>query len=401
MADNEDKVKHLLLAELKELPGINSHQETAEAIEKRLSEYVAELDLSTPVSDYKKAIFYRLVTAFLKWLRGVEPDEIQELSVMTDDQLDKQPFPSKYAEKASWLSVMCLRFFADSSLQSRHTKELPQFSLRLRYGISSEGLPFSENIYAKKDCLSRVQIQELVDNQITAATLIKGSSPISKITENEQLSQELRDKAKTIVGRVFSFYQKQVAELKGEMSNELETQWNEFEKLFRRFVGRGQRDEKTGGIRATKSEHIESLRSIMVEVLKMRGKLQVSLAKDNLSITVGDNKLLFIILGPSDSPKTKVKDDRDYPMIIRLPWGNDKSLSTPYNMEFTACGGMVLTVLLGREFLTPKQFMNRMKNRTGTKILSIKDIVEEFDADMSDLPGTLREALLKFNEPGI
>ncbi len=399
VADNEDKVKRLLLAELKELPGINSHQETAEAIEKRLSEYVAKLDLSTPVSDYKKAIFYRLVTAFLKWLRGVELEEIQELSVMTDDQSDKQRFQNRYAEKASWLSVMCLRFFADSSLQSRHTKELPQFSLRLRYGISSEGLPFSENISAKKDYLNRVQIQELVDNQITAATLIKGSSPISKITENEQLSPELRDKAETIVGRVFWFYQKQVAELKGEISNELETQWNEFEKLFRRFVGKGQRDKKTGGIRATESEHIESLRSIMVEVLKMRGKLQVSLAKDNLSIKVGDDKLLFIILAPSDSPKTKV-GDRDYPMIIRLPWGNDKSPLTPY-MELTACGGMVLAVLLGREFLTPKQFMNRMKKRTGTKILSIKDIVEEFDADMSDLPGTLREALLKFNEPGI
>ncbi|MEN8217511.1 MAG: helicase-related protein [Pseudomonadota bacterium] len=318
---NNEVVKNILLKELEKLqPKIGEPE--AKLIEEQLSEYVAELNLTTEFSEFKKAIFYRLVTAFLRWLRGEKPESIQELSLMTEDvnkNRDEKPFLNRYAEKASWLSVMCLRFFADTgNLQLKHLKELPHLSMRLRYGITSEGLPFSRNIY--------------------------------------------------------------------------------FEKLFRSCVENSNADRIKGGIRKITTTNINKLTDILVKVLKARQNFDITNRLNTIEIKLADNNILsFNILVPEGETPMEKTYDNEYLIIIRLPWRNEELLDQRY-IELTACGGMVLTVLFAREFLNPNLFINKM-NTFGIRTLSIKDIVEEFE--MPNLHSSVRETLLKFNEPGI
>lgn len=90
--------------------------------------------------------FYRLLAAFLRWARGANANEIKELAAPVKGRQDfSRGFSQAYGDKASWLCVLCLRFFSKTKsrlLDTRHESTLQNLALRMRYGVPQECVPF-------------------------------------------------------------------------------------------------------------------------------------------------------------------------------------------------------------------------------------------------------------------
>lgn len=90
--------------------------------------------------------FYRLLAAFLRWARGANANEIKELAAPEKGRQDfSRGFSQAYGDKASWLCVLCLRFFSKTKsqlLDTRHESTLQNLALRMRYGVPQECVPF-------------------------------------------------------------------------------------------------------------------------------------------------------------------------------------------------------------------------------------------------------------------
>lgn len=409
---NEHQTKMDLEAELRRIEGIEKVD--VELIAAHISEYVDDLGserLKIKHPEYCKAAFYKSVTAFLMWLRGADLEDINELSLKPAQNKDQfRPFSQKYYEKASWLAVMCLRFFEGSTvLLHKHLRELPHLSVRLRCGYPFEGLPFIQYKNSKAE-LQRGQVQELLRCGITASKIIKNKNPPDYISSKSDLAEEIKSNRKFIIDDVFEYYRKQVQVLISEIKiNEMDEQWKSFISLMNKFFrledARGSRI-KGSGLPHVSNNDIEEFTEILRRTFKNRIKtpseVKIPQQTDGKKIRLikGERKnLLFHIAKPDE--KTSELNERT--VVIRLPWRSE-GLVGDKHVELTAFGGMVLAVLVGVEMIKFNSLFNRFPNFTIPKTISIKDIVDEFnDEDNHDFQSArqTKEAMLTFNEPGL
>lgn len=344
-----------------------------------INEYVDEQENILDVLQYKfrKAIFIKLTAAFLKWLRGEEMEAISKLSILYNSKnMSKETtdtLQTKYVEKANWLSIMMLKFFVDQNvLSSSQIRNLPTLSLRLRYGVVSEAIPYIGGFGSSTHQLERSQIRELMDNKITPERLIK--NPDDNY-ESYQLSVDISKAKKNVI----LFHQQQIKELAEVFNEEGYTQWEPFSKTFSSYLG----DNKI-------KLNAENFTELLHSLLTMREKISATIQTNNKSIriTSSDKAILLHVLSNED----KLEICELPSIIIRYPWivpsASEKIVDV---IEIGICCGMVLATLIGRNFLNVSNIVSLTEN------FNIKDLVAACTDD-SNLPTDILEKLLQFIE---
>jgi replicative superfamily II helicase len=188
--------------------------------------------LVTHQSQFRKAMFFKLTAAFLKWLRGEEMDAISKLSFVykgvSNSNLNSNALTIRYVEKANWLAIMMLNFFEEATnmLSPHQIRELPTLSLRLRYGVVSDAIPYKGGFGSSDYQLERSQIRELLNKGITPTKLIKS---YKNVIAEESCPTELIRKAHS---NTVLFFQQQVNQLSEIFSDEGSQHWKDFVNLF-------------------------------------------------------------------------------------------------------------------------------------------------------------------------
>ena len=227
--NNEEYYSDILRSDLLQI--FNNNTNKATAFIELIDHYIDEQESILQVYQYKfrKAMFLKLMSAFLKWLRGEEMDAISQLSILynkrnptkdTDNNLQ-----TKYVEKANWLSIMMLNFFVDipDILTKSQIRELPTLSLRLRYGVVSEAIPYIGGFDPSENRLDRKDIRNLMDNHITPNDLIK------KKNLDSNFSSEFISKASN---NVLRFHKQHISELAETFRDEGYDYWYYMQILF-------------------------------------------------------------------------------------------------------------------------------------------------------------------------
>lgn len=399
--DSEEYARRALMVEL-QLLGLTTA--SCEAVERKLSELVISLEsqLALRVGQYRKAVFYRLVVAFLRWLRGVDKDEIAELSLKVrpedKEELDKslrkeaRQFKERFTDRASWLSIMCLRYFDTvGQLLPEHRRELPRLGERLRLGVTPPGLPL---LTESRIRLARSEVQRLVEKGVTPQKILCDASPGDLIQNSGVLTNQRYGNITTIVDDLFAFYQHQVTQLVDKIGiPETNPGWQAFQNLLEDIFNKKAPGQ---GIQTPMPGHKSKLCEALAWMFSVEEKTPVIRLTDRNSLRLGGPEDDALVLNVAGFGETAPITDLTADVVVWLPWPRDPSAA--HGVQLTACGGMVLAYLVGRKFIkSPVRVIKTWaKKESGLK--SIEDLL---DFDMPDLPAELRESMLRFNEPGI
>lgn len=388
----ELEVHSLLLDELKVL-GLSTTD--AEVVEKALAKLVHELATGLPVtrgtpSEYRRAIFYRVVVALLRWLRGRDTDEIAILSI--EDLNPKflkeaKQFKERYCERAGWLSTMCLRYFDKTDkFLPEHRRELPRLGQRLRQGVRSLGVPL---ISQARSQLSRREVHLLLDAGMTPARIVGAPHPAADIAALALTGGTIR--ATALVDDVYAFYRNQLLSLCDALNKDLDNTasddgWEKLRKAIDSCF-----DERAEGeaIRQPNSTNVGSITDALVTLIRNQSKCTVTKQHDGASFRLGqadEDGLLCKVLGLKDEQPSGAD------IVIRVPWAS-RPFASASGIELTLCGGTVLAFLIGAGHLKgPVETLRAWP--AGAK--SVQDLLE-----LVSLHLDLREPLLQLNEPGI
>lgn len=106
-------------------------------------------------SDKIPIVFWQLLTASLRWLRGCHEDEIAK-PLMLFNNLGKKRWQPKHADRLEQLSKMCYKFFSQSEgyLSNQQKLKLPQLAVRIKHGIPFSATPYL-NVFSSDGVLPR------------------------------------------------------------------------------------------------------------------------------------------------------------------------------------------------------------------------------------------------------
>lgn len=380
---------HSLL--LEELIALGLSLADAEAVESALGKLVQELAAGLPVttgtpSEYRRAIFYRVVVALLRWLRGRDTDEIAILSL--EDLNPKflkeaKQFKERYCERAGWLSTMCLRYFDKTDkFLPEHRRELPRLGQRLRQGVRALGVPL---ISQARSQLSRREVHLLLDAGMTPARIVSAADPAADIAGLALTGGTNR--ATALVDDVYAFYHNQ---LRGLCDALYDTATDDSWEKLRKVIDTSFEDRAEGkAMPQPDTVNLGSITDALVTLIRNQAKYAVTKQHDGTSFRLGqadEDGLLCRVLGLKDA-QPGVAD-----IVIRVPWASEPFVSSS-SIELTLCGGTVLAFLIGYGYLKgPVETLRAWP--AGAK--SVQDLLE-----LVSLHLDLREPLLQLNEPGI
>src|SRR5580700_7697431 len=118
--------------------------------------------------------------------------------------------------------------------------------------------------------------------------------------------------------------------------------WDEFETVMKETF----KLRRSGGaIPDPPSSLKQALVGVLIRVLRMQARLQITKQSDELSLRLGgpeEEGLMIRVVGGDET--LDVPDQ----ITIKVPWSRSHSAS---GVELTACGAMVLAYLIGRSFL--------------------------------------------------
>lgn len=390
---NAQFTRMLLLSELA-LLGLDAS--TCEQIEAALHSFVGDVERYLPlkVVEYRHAVFYRLTSGFLRWVRGADEDSITELSLRTipEDEAERlqqlvkagRSFREQYRDRANWLAMMCGRFFERKRMLRReHRRELPALGQRLRLGVPARGIPL---IAEARRSITRRQVVNLLSKDVDPLSILRSAVPTEVVRDAAPVGTEPVE----IVDSVYRFYASETQKLAGELrSPEIEVQWQSaIEACTALTVGRA---AGTGVGRATRT-HLNQLKEALAR-LAIAGRSEViSASEHTIRITNGGSEVVFKMAGFFDTVESNGS------IVVRMPWPQS---SEPGSIEVTAIGGSVLIYLVAREFITIGDLETWVSANRGLK--SIRDFIEDFVEELyvPTLPSEVHETLLGFNEPGV
>lgn len=346
------------------------------------------------VDEYGLAMYLRMISCMLMWLRGAPMDKINPLSLLDPSKAEEQDmlisFSERYAQKTSWMVSMCLRFFSrrEDTLLESHRLELSQLAERLRCGLPTDGLPFYKS-YIFSGGLSRTQVMSIIEKGITPGKLITNASPADLLKNNRELPESIRRDAHDIVARVFKYYNAKMRELCDVFQRSNQEDWSAMPRLISK-VFQACRLKDTGD-----QEWSDTINEFKINIAGILNNDDVS-AIDNLDAPAiliqrpQGSKILMQLASPDET----VPDPRIPRVVVRLPWKIGGGCECP---EFGLFGGITLGLLLSRRFLTVSTTLRWIKE-TPPGLYRIRDILG-IDGALAQLPKEIYEALLAIDEP--
>jgi len=397
----EVKVCQLMHREVEWLAGL----ELAEGFCKRIENFVDSLDLAgIHDSTMKRTAVFRLVTALLRWLRGLPKDEVDQLSQRdpTDTHVGVAglvPLQARLTERAGWLAIMCLRFFKDvpGRLLPEHFRELPRLAIRLRHGVASDGLPFIQDS-SPQSKLNRNILYALLSTGLTPSKVLRSSSPTAVVLNalvaisggGAAASGEDIERAESIVRGLFRFYDREIEALVTELSNqETEPALREFREILSRVLPRS-------GLTVS--------RLLPADVTSLNRALQQLLAVNKSSRTDRERASEDGGSQPAPMPTdwlVSYPTPRAGPggaasVVVHHPWPAH-GIHMDTGVQVGSFGGLVLAWGLARGFVRLDQVLPWAQGRRSTHA-TVRDIVGELS--FKNLPVELEHTLLAFEEPG-
>lgn len=344
----------------------------------------------------KRAAVYRLATAMFRWLRGAAKDEVDVLSlanptIANPDQQDLAVFQAKIYERAAWLSVMCLRFFgaAHGTLSPEHVRELFRLSLRLRHGVSADGLPFIQN-GSPEAGLSRVEVSNLLNKGVRPSSILRSAEPVAQVSAalpegDDPLAKVSR--AKQIVSDVLSFYRTEVSDLVSAISND----------RVRDFIDKLQLVTLLNPNVVDRREQATSRVGEVREALNATLRLSLEKFAHDLpdgrpghALGVDAFRWWSVIAAPA-------VHQTDVLVEVWHPWPPADATHLRA-VRLTAFGGAVLAVLIARGFVTSTD-VRAWAGKLPPRVVRVRELVSELP--LTQLPPDLHEVLLSFAEPGL
>lgn len=408
LARNEEEARRNLNGELNKLGLVG---ESAAAVEEALGAMLERAPLPLDVEEFRRAVFYRLVTAFLRWLRGADPDEISLLSLkdVPADNSRRQlklrnegrSFKGQHADRASWLAVACERYFRETGiLLPEHLRELPRLARRLRMGVPSEGIPFAGETAGG---LNRAEVRQLVDQGVTGSRILRSSNPAHLISLKAALPEGLRSGAEEIVDRVFAFYRNEIGDLVTVLrSPETEEALNAFQATMTYVFAEGRKSGQ--GVSRLSDAYRDELLAVLDALVQRSGEagLIAAVEPDGTTLRLHEKRtggatVRFGVALPGQHGARGGEEAAGTSVCVKFPWPDQEEGSCE-RVEVTGCGSLVLAELVGRKCVSLYQLDEWARARAGT-VVSIKGLLE--DLRPQTLPGELREAFLQLNEPGI
>jgi hypothetical protein len=323
--------------------------------------------------NYRKAIFCRLVATFLAWLRG---EEVRQFSCKNvPNGAPDRDFRPAYAERASWLAVMCRRFFSarEDDLLPHHIRDLPELEKRLRDGIPAGGMPFFGMGSAREGALTRKDVTELV---------LKGIKPWHVVEDPVALKDWSDDKARASVrSAVVQYYQGGVDELLDELY------------VRKQYDGLGWARLES---MTPSSADLEAYAGALAR--RCRGAVPQADARSVRLVNGTVEVLLRLELGTA---VVAPRSGEGAEIVVRYPWRRGSTAASPLP-EVTVFGALVLVELITRSFVdvgAVERWVKAHERRPATE--SVRGIVMGLRGSMPTLSGELRDVLLAFDEPGI
>jgi len=363
------------------------------------------MPLPIEVDAHRKAIMHRLFIAALMWLRGADSDEINRLSLFADESGPlTRTFKSQYTDRASWLATMCHRYFDKvGQLLPEHVRELPVLSERLRLGVLSSGLPLMAQ---RRSQLNRMDVRKLLEKGVTPAAILKADDAEVFLRDKEVLEARGESIYEDIVQEVYEYYCSQVESLSATLGvGNTITLWENFKNLMVRIL---RSEGYKGKERISGNDHVQDTIDLLAGMFNLKRQSGSGTNDENTIITaipqsdhrsllvkLGDDsrKLYLRVLSCDSTAQQRGRED----IVVRVPWPRIQRLEEG-STHLTVVGAFVLSELVGRKYIeTPAQLQTWLGENKGLK--TVRDIVMGFKMPTL-LPGQ-REALLRFNEPGV
>ena len=326
-------------------------------------------------TDVKRAVFFKLCTVTLRWLRGAPYDEITSLFPkaaravdvgQTSGQRSKgtpSGFASKYSEKLGWLADATHKYFGDEAalMPAQLKVEIKLLGERCRRGLPGHLIPFAES-YHDRDGVThptrtRTQSIALIDTEQP------GFCDYSACNENGM-------RARSYFARSFRDNLAATLELKNDCpeffaSIQNRIKENEYEP-----------EEFMSGLQKNFGPHVDQF---SVNYYPESGVIWII------------NGFRIDLLLPGVTPQ----DTNGQRVVFRLVgfWGE---LNSHNGVRISVFGAIVLAAMIKRELLSYQKLFQR--DRSG--FLSVAEIVSELaDPDIIKRLGSFEEQLLAFREP--
>lgn len=324
----------------------------------------------------RRAVFFKLCTVTLRWLRGAPYEEITSLYPKATQAADEvkissqrlkgapSGFASKYAEKLGWLADATHKYFGDEAalMPARFKVEIKLLAERCRRGLPGHLIPFSESYHDSNDVphppRTRTQTISLIDTELSMF------SGYSACDENSA-------RARSYFARSFRDNLAATLELKANCPE------------FLAGVHQQIKDNEY-----TPAEFMSGLQESFKPT-------------ENPSFTVdyyADSGVIWIIGGLRIDlllPKATPQATNAQRIIFRLVgfWGELESLD---GVRVSVFGAIVLAAMIKRNLLS----YQRLVQRDPSGFLSVAEIVSELaDPDEIKRLGSFEEQLLAFREP--
>lgn len=180
--ESAEWARRALVQELRRLDEALPVDDMVRTIEEYLRNDCQNLELVSrrrgdPLSvEARRGSFFRLLAALLAWTRGASPDDIQKLASPVEGNTDfSLSFSPRYGDRASWLCILCLRFFSRTErlkLCPEHEGALQNLAMRVRYGVPKDCIPL---MGVGNERLSRTQVLDLVHDGLTLKAVMQST----------------------------------------------------------------------------------------------------------------------------------------------------------------------------------------------------------------------------------
>ena len=404
--------KKLLTEELGKIPNCKAKAEAlCELIDDLFDQYGGGLKLeiqAAAVNKHSRAVFYRMITALLRWIKGDELEKVNVLRhVNPEDPLEEdliKNFSERYGQKAAWLADMCLRFFfsMDGVLSEKHARELPILAMRLRYGLPEKGLAFFKGS-PMGSRLSRKEVINLLQCGADPEKIILSEHPVKLATDLAQATREqigtsgLTVKPEKMVRNIFKYYRNSIENLCGAFCRRASyrNDWQEMPNAITTIF------ERCRDLNSTNSQWNEAILEFMTSFGRATefGDLKVDHQTDGHSLRISRGEGTEILLRFC-APHTEVQTSGERNVIIvRLPWKGKKAMRGD-DIEMTIFGVISLAVLLRGGFLSMRATKSWLleANQSNKRICSHHDLLA-IKSVRSKVPSEILEAMLAMDEP--
>ena len=371
-----DYSEKLFLSEIDNLlPELDS------AIARRVAEVVFEsaitlkhlhLEQFGAGTNVRRAVFFKLCTVTLRWLRGAPYDEITSLFPksardadmiqIAGQRLKRAPsgFASKYAEKLGWLADATHKYFGDEvALMPAQLKvEIKLLGERCRRGLPGNLIPFSESYH---DC----------DGVLRPPRTRNQTIALGDIEPCYSASNENGARARSYFARSFRDNLAAALELKADCP--------EFFANIQQQIRDNEYDSAVFMPGLQKSFGPNESKLFTVDYYEGCGIIWL----------IGDFRIDLLL--PQATPQaTSAKR-----VVLRLIgfWGE---LVSANGLQISVFGAIVLAAMIKRNLLSYQALVQRDSSR----FLSVAEIVSELaDQDEIKRLGSFEEQLLAFREP--